>query len=173
MSKIQYSPVKALDASQVQKLVDSGKFDWLDSPEPGVNLQREQEIQLYSKKSGRLAFLRLETLRVDQQKDSRYLFFISMNACDSKSCSKQSINTAAQTESLANWRLLPTGVEIASIYIGDGNKDGINDVLVRMSNGAGFVLYSKQPQPSPQAPRAPVQPNRVSSAPRPPSDPAW
>ncbi len=60
------------------------------------------------------------------------------------------------------WRVLAPELSIVKVYYGDANKDGYNDVLFQMSDGASLVFYSKKLKKKAAAPKdAPKKPGII------------
>ena len=162
MTKVSYSSPKAIESSKADILIERGKLKALPLEGNGI-LPNEVTIPMYSKESDRNAFLRLETLRLESNGRPREILFVELKSCGAKSCSAVEESTARHAESLANWRILPTGVEVSSVYFGDANDDGINDVLLLMSDGAGLMIYSEKANP----PKLPTKmPAKDSASPK-------
>lgn len=147
MPKVSYSSPKTIEPLKVDILIERGKLKALPLEAEGI-LPNEVTIPMYSKASDRNAFLRLETLRLESKGRPREILFVELKSCGASSCSAAEESTAEHAETLANWRVLPIGVEVTSVYFGDANNDGINDVLIQLSKGADLIIYSKKNQGS-------------------------
>ena len=55
--------------------------------------------------------------------------------------------TYLRRDVVRNWEFLPQGVNISSVLYGDINNDNLNDIVLRLSNGAAYVYQSNSDAP--------------------------
>lgn len=145
---IQYN-AKKLSSEAAAALLERGDMTELAEFPKGDSFELEKQIPLIAGKEGRSASLRLDQLSLDKSSETRFhsIYFLDLSECRSANCQRETKNARGRSEFLKAWKVLAPELSIVKVYVGDSNKDGYNDVLVQMSDGAGLLFNSRRMSP--------------------------
>lgn len=138
-------PVK-LNSNQVNNLEGQKFLQRTTLAEDSKNFERGGVLPSSSQTQTSFVHIAQETQKVKSGKGTEQnKLFLGLEKCASNNPgpAKASINEARKEYS--NWETLPPGVKVSAITYLDANKDGQTDVLVKLSNGTGFLLNSESP----------------------------
>lgn len=169
---IQYN-AKKLSSEAAAALLERGNMTELAEFPKGDSFELEKQVPLIAGKEGRSAYLRLDQLSLDKSSETRFrsIYFLDLSVCKSANCERETEIAQGRSESLKAWQVLAPELSIVKVYVGDSNKDGYNDVLVQMSDGAGLLFVSrKMSQKKAAPPKIPwppeVKPSQSTPPPR-------